>query len=100
MFIYYRTTLCRISVIPCVFIHDGQIFFDVLTSFSEEWGVDEIADSLSIRMGLSCIVLGINNGGCYRIEELTPWPNRTMKQGEKGRNIYRIHCKDLKTFNL
>jgi len=69
---------------PVIFMHDGQNLFDVLTSYSGEWGVDEALDSLNAKFGLSCIVVGIDNGGDFRIEELTPWRNAEMNLGGKG----------------
>jgi predicted alpha/beta superfamily hydrolase len=57
------------------YAHDGQNLFDAATSFSGEWGIDECLDSLYSKGYKTSIVVGIDNGGIYRIEELTPWPN-------------------------
>ncbi|HUX52787.1 MAG TPA: alpha/beta hydrolase-fold protein [Williamwhitmania sp.] len=69
---------------PVVYMQDGQNLFDVLTAFSGEWGVDESLDSLYKAARVSCIVVGIDNGGDFRIEELTPWQNVELKKGGRG----------------
>ena len=52
-------------------MHDAQNLFDTKTSFAGEWNVDEKLDSLSAQV----IVVGIENGGEKRLEELTPYKN-------------------------
>ncbi len=69
---------------PVIYMSDGQNLFDVLTAYSGEWCVDEALDSLYTKTGLGCIVVGIDNGGDFRIEELTPWKNEEMKVGGGG----------------
>ncbi len=58
---------------PVLYMHDGQNLFDNATSFSGEWGVDEIIDSLSAAGKPSCIVIGIDNGGNTRMNEYNPY---------------------------
>jgi predicted alpha/beta superfamily hydrolase len=67
---------------PVFYAHDGQNLFDAATSFSGEWGVDECLDSLFKTNSKSAIIVGIDNGGAYRIEELTPWPNSKYGGGK------------------
>ncbi|CAF0987814.1 unnamed protein product [Rotaria sp. Silwood1] len=63
---------------PVVYAHDGQNLFDVSTSFSGEWGIDESLDTLSQEL----IVIGIDNGGSERINELTPFSNTNYGGGQ------------------
>jgi len=81
---------------PVIYMHDGQNLFDALTSFSGEWGVDEAADSLSVNAGLSCIIVGVDNGGESRIAELTPWRNDAMEVGGQGAQYAEFIVKTLK----
>lgn len=60
---------------PVLYLQDAQNLFDQSTSFSGEWRVDEILDSLKTEM----IVVGIEHGGEKRIEELTPYPHPEYK---------------------
>jgi alpha-glucosidase len=63
------------SSYPVYYAHDGQNLFDAATSFAGEWGIDECLDSLN-KTGMKVpIVVGIDNGGLSRIDELTPWLN-------------------------
>jgi predicted alpha/beta superfamily hydrolase len=56
---------------PVIYMHDAQNLFDAKTSFAGEWNVDEKLDSLNAQV----IVVGIENGGEKRLEELTPYKN-------------------------
>ncbi|CAF0843009.1 unnamed protein product [Adineta ricciae] len=67
---------------PVVYAHDAQNLFDASTSFSGEWGVDESLDNLSQEM----IVVGIDNGGSERLNELTPYSNANYGGGQA--NLY------------
>lgn len=60
---------------PVIYMHDGQNLFDDATSFVGEWGVDELLNEISAEGGPEFIVVGIDNGGELRLEELTPYPN-------------------------
>jgi predicted alpha/beta superfamily hydrolase len=66
---------------PVFYAHDGQNLFDHATSFSGEWAVDESLDSLFALKLKSCIIVGIDNGGQFRLEELTPWMHPTYGGG-------------------
>jgi predicted alpha/beta superfamily hydrolase len=60
---------------PVLYMHDGQNLFDVATAFAGEWEVDEALNSLAAQGKDVPIVVGIDNGGTYRIDEYTPWAN-------------------------
>ena len=63
---------------PVVYAHDGQNLFDTSTSYSGEWGIDETLDGLSKEL----IVVGVDNGGSERINELTPFANANYGGGQ------------------
>lgn len=67
---------------PVLYLQDAQNLFDQSTSFSGEWRVDEILDSLKTEI----IVVGIEHGGDKRIDELTPFPHPKYKGGNA--NLY------------
>ena len=58
---------------PVIYMHDGQNLFDIQTAFAEEWEVDETLNGLHEQGYRVPVVIGIDNGGEYRIDELTPW---------------------------
>ena len=63
---------------PVLYAHDGQNLFDRATSFSGEWGMDESLDKVSKDL----IVIGVDNGGSERINELTPFANPEYGGGQ------------------
>ena len=63
---------------PVIYAHDAQNLFDASTSFSGEWGIDESLDNLSQEL----IVVGIDNGGSERMNELTPFANTNYGGGQ------------------
>ncbi|MBE0639170.1 MAG: T9SS type A sorting domain-containing protein [Bacteroidales bacterium] len=67
---------------PVLYMHDGQNLFDLYTSFAGEWEVDETLNSLFSNGKEVPIVVGIDNGGTYRIAEYTPWPNQQYGGGD------------------
>lgn len=67
---------------PVVYMHDGQNLFDDATSYAGEWGVDETLDELAARQGLEAIVVGIDNGGEHRMQELNPFDHERFGPGE------------------
>jgi predicted alpha/beta superfamily hydrolase len=67
---------------PVLYMHDGQNLFDDATSYVGEWGVDEALDELALSRGLRIIVVGIDNGGVKRMNELSPWPNARFGAAE------------------
>ena len=80
---------------PVLYMHDGQNLFEDTTSFMGEWGIDETLDSLFANGYDVPIVIGINNGGMLRIEELTPWANEKYGGG-KGDLYLRFMVETLK----
>ena len=70
---------------PVIYMHDGQNLFDDKTAFAGEWGVDESLNQLAKKQGLEVIVVGIDNGGDFRMNELSPWENKRFgeAQGEQ-----------------
>lgn len=63
---------------PVLYMQDGQNLFDEATSFSGEWGVDEMMDTT----GNPCIVVGIDHGGSKRLTEYNPYDNAQFGKGE------------------
>ena len=63
---------------PVIYMHDGQNLFDAKTSYAGEWGIDETLDALYANV----IVVGIENGGDKRMEELTPFVNAKYGGGK------------------
>jgi predicted alpha/beta superfamily hydrolase len=53
---------------PVLYMQDGQNLFDVKTSFSGEWEIDEYLDTIDF----AGIVIGIDNDGETRILEYNP----------------------------
>ncbi len=70
---------------PVIYMHDGQNLFDELTAHAGEWAVDESLNILAKNGGLEFIVVGIDNGGEFRMNELSPWENERfgVAQGEQ-----------------
>ncbi|PJJ08935.1 putative alpha/beta superfamily hydrolase [Flavobacterium sp. 1] len=68
---------------PVIYMHDAQNLFDAKTSFAGEWNVDEKLDSLNAQV----IVVGIENGGEKRIDELTPYKNAKYGGGETDKYL-------------
>jgi len=60
---------------PVIYMHDGQNLFDAATSFSGEWNADESTNELIASGKQENIIVGIDNGGIERINELTPYTN-------------------------
>ncbi|OYT11914.1 MAG: hypothetical protein B6I18_02395 [Bacteroidetes bacterium 4572_112] len=67
---------------PVMYMQDGQNLFDVNTSFSGEWEVDESLNTLFDNGDSGIIVVGIDNGGGSRLDEYSPWINAQYGGGE------------------
>ena len=78
---------------PVIYMHDGQNLFDSNASFAGEWNIDETLDSLKANV----IVVGIENGGDKRIEELTPFKNEKYGGGNAD-NYLDFLIKTLKPY--
>lgn len=80
---------------PVLYMHDGQNLFDDATSFSGEWHVDEALNTLHSQGDYGCIVVGIENGGQYRLDEYSPWVN-TQYGGGQGEEYLNFIVNTLK----
>ncbi len=78
---------------PVLYIHDGQNVFDNRTSFSGEWGVDELLDSTRLDL----IVVAVDNGGNKRLNEYNPYDHEQYGKGEGDAYVDFI-VKTLKPF--
>lgn len=67
---------------PVLYMHDAQNLFDASTSFAGEWEIDEALNKLHAEGDYGCIVVGIDNGGQYRLDEYSPWVNPTYGGGQ------------------
>jgi len=75
----YSTTT---GTYPVIYMHDGQNLFDDATSYAGEWGIDETLNRIAAETGLEWIVVGIDNGGEKRMNELSPWANEKYGAAE------------------
>ena len=82
---------------PVLYMHDGQNIFDQITSYIGEWEVDETLNDLADAGYRVPIVVGIDHGGVYRIDELTPWVN-TEYGGGQGDEYMAFIVETLKPF--
>lgn len=83
---------------PVLYMHDGQNLFDEITAFAGEWEVDETLNKLAQQGYQVPIVVGIDNGGVYRIDELTPWYNVEYDAGGQGDEYIDFIVEDLKPY--
>ncbi|HFA47446.1 MAG TPA: T9SS type A sorting domain-containing protein [Bacteroidetes bacterium] len=83
---------------PVLYMHDGQNLFDVQTSFSGEWEVDESLNELFEQGDYGAIVVGIDNGGSLRTDELSPWFNASQNAGGEGGQYMDFIVETLKPF--
>jgi predicted alpha/beta superfamily hydrolase len=78
---------------PVLYMQDGQNLFDQGTAFAGEWEIDEyLANGCE-----NTIVVGIDNGGQYRIDEYSPWLNPLYGGGE-GELYAQFVVETLKPF--
>ncbi len=82
---------------PVLYMHDGQNLFDDQTSYAGEWQVDETLNHLFTEGKKVPIVIGIDNGGSRRIDELTPWRNPQYGGGE-GKKYVQFIVETLKPY--
>ena len=66
---------------PVVYMHDGQNLFNNQLSFAGEWGIDETMRDLQLAGDRGAIIIGIDNGGAERLNELSPWVNSSYGGG-------------------
>lgn len=67
---------------PVLYMQDGQNIFDVNTSYSGEWEVDETLNKMFDETGFGLIVVAINHGGDKRLNEYSAWDNEKYGKGE------------------
>lgn len=72
---------------PVLYMHDGQNLFDPATSFAGEWNVDETLEYLALNEGLEAIVVGIPNMGPSRIDEYSPFVDRSHGGGQGNQYV-------------
>ncbi len=82
---------------PVLYMHDGQNLFDEYYSYSGEWGIDESLNQIFEQTGKGIIVVGIDNGGTERINELTLWRNKEYGGGD-GSKYAEFVVKNLKPY--
>lgn len=83
---------------PVIYMHDAQNVFDVKTSFSGEWEVDESLNNLFYQGDYGVIVVGIDNGGSTRLNEYSPWKNTTYNAGGDADKYLQFIVETLKPF--
>jgi predicted alpha/beta superfamily hydrolase len=71
---------------PVLYMHDGQNLFDEVTSFAEEWAVDNTMDALS-EVGLEAVVVGVFNAGADRLDEYSPFEDAEGRGGRGSRYL-------------
>lgn len=82
---------------PVMYLHDGQNLFDDRTSYAGEWQIDEALNKIFAQSKESAIVVGIDNGGEKRIEELSPFKN-SKYGGGNGENYLNFIVETLKPY--
>ncbi len=75
---YYTTT----KTYPVTYMQDGQNVFDAPTSFAGEWNVDDSLHIMQMNGDSGAIVVAIDNGGQYRLDEYCPFNNPTYGGGQ------------------
>jgi len=83
---------------PVFYMHDGQNLFNNATSFSGEWQIDETLEDDFTSCVDPIIVVGIDNGGAARIDELSPWINSEYNEGGEGSLYANFIVETLKPF--
>jgi predicted alpha/beta superfamily hydrolase len=83
---------------PVLYMQDAQNLFDIQTSFSGEWKVDESLNQLFSQGDSGCIVVGIDNGGQYRLDEYSPWVNTQYNEGGDGDSYVDFMVNTLKPY--
>ena len=82
---------------PVLYMHDGQNLFDNATSYAGEWGVDETLNQIHQESGFGIIVVGIDNGAEFRMNELSPWPNKEFGVAQ-GQEYMEFIVKTIKPY--
>ena len=88
---------------PVVYMQDGQNLFDHPDAQFGSWGVDQALNRLFLHRHPEAagaphpILIGIENGGAYRIDEYSPWPHPEHGGGQ-GKAYLDFVCDTLKPF--
>ncbi len=98
----YLTSTKKYAV---MYMHDGQNLFDELTGPFGEWGVDECMDTMTKKLNLDLIIVGIDNGLGERLSEYSPYdfkvkPDEVNVWDVNGKGSYYLESLvyDLKPF--
>ncbi len=98
----YLTSTKKYAV---MYMHDGQNLFDELTGPFGEWGVDECMDTMTKKLNLDLIIVGIDNGLSDRLSEYSPYdfnvkPDEVNVWDVKGKGTEYLESlvNDLKPF--
>jgi CubicO group peptidase (beta-lactamase class C family) len=84
---------------PVLYLHDGQSLFDEATAGGPEWRVDETAQALiEARAVEPLIIVGVANGGEYRMDEYTPTLDPQTGAGGRADLYGRMLVEELKPF--
>jgi len=67
---------------PTLYMHDGQNLFVGSESFAGEWEVDEAMLQFESEGYGGAIIVALDNGQQYRIDEYTPWAHPEYGGGE------------------
>lgn len=67
---------------PVLYMQDGQNLFDKHTSFVGEWEIDESLNELFENGDRGIIVVGVDHGSNYRLDEYSPWLNAEYGGGD------------------
>ncbi len=67
---------------PVLYMQDGQNVFDVSTSYTGEWEVDETLNKVFKETGFGLIVVAIDHGTDKRLNEYSPWDHIKYGKGE------------------
>lgn len=80
---------------PVLYMQDGQNLFDQTGTFSGEWKIDESLNTLHAQGNWGCIVVGVDNGEQFRLDEYSPWVN-TQYGGGQGDELLDFMVNTLK----
>ena len=80
---------------PVLYMLDGQNVFDVSTSYSGEWEVDETLNKIFGETGFALIVVAIDHGEDKRLSEYSAWDNEKYGKGE-GSEFLKFLVSNLK----
>ena len=67
---------------PVLYMHDGQNLFSDQESFAGEWEIDEAMLAFEEDGYNGAIIVAIDNGGSFRIDEYTPYPHPEYGGGD------------------